>query len=69
MANGIGNLPTTPTPQAHVTVVDQLRGPDLTVVRIAPRPPFPEQHATRKPLPHDLDAWWTAATEALAGAA
>jgi hypothetical protein len=50
-------------------VVESLRGPDLTVVRIAPRPPFPEQHATRKPLPHDLDAWWDAATEALRGAA
>ena len=57
------------TDAPRVTVVEPLRGPDLTVVRIAPRPPFPEQHATRKPLPHDLDAWWDAATEALRGAA
>ena len=46
-----------------------LAGPDLTVVRIAPRPPFPEQHAVRRPIARELDAWWTAATSALEGAA
>ena len=45
------------------------RIPGATQFKPGPRPPFPEQHATRKPLPHDLDAWWDAATEALRGAA
>lgn len=41
----------------QVTVVDQLRGPDLTVARIAPRRALPKQTLTARPLPHDL---WSA---------
>ena len=68
MANGIGNLPTPPTPEAHashVTVVDQLRAPDLTVASFAPRaalgttplkprPAPPERPLTARPLPRGL---------------
>jgi hypothetical protein len=45
------------------------RIPGATQRKPGPRPPFPEQHAVRRPVPRDLDAWWDAATEALAGAA
>ena len=53
----------------HVTVIPQLRGPNLDVAKIAPRKPLPQQHAVRKPLSHDLDAWYAAAENAIGGKA
>jgi len=42
------------TASPHVTVIPQLRAPDLTVAHIAPRPAAPAQKLTARPLAHDL---------------
>lgn len=62
MPDGNRNLLDNVTPSPHRTSGER-------VTQLRPRPPLPEQHLTRRPLAHDLDAWYAAAESAMGGAA